>query len=93
MTLQEAIKTLDVMRAEVEWEYPLDYAIAIDTAIGELEYRVPKKVIINMWQTAKCPKCNYCLSMDMTDGFYKHMKWLKVCPDCGQAIDWGEGEE
>lgn len=37
MTPQEAIKTLEVAKAEVEWDYPLDYAIAIDTAIEALK--------------------------------------------------------
>ena len=36
MTPQEAIKTLEVAKAEVEWDYPLDYAVAIETAITTL---------------------------------------------------------
>lgn len=29
MTPQEVIKTLEVAKAEVEWNYPMDYAVAI----------------------------------------------------------------
>lgn len=37
MTPKEAIKILEIAKAEVEWNYPLDYAIAIDTAIEALQ--------------------------------------------------------
>ena len=37
MTRQEVIDTLEVAKAEVEWNYPLDYAIAIDQAIKCIE--------------------------------------------------------
>lgn len=37
MTPEEAIKTIQVAIAEVEWNYPLDYAIAFETAIKALE--------------------------------------------------------
>ena len=36
MKLEEIINTLEVIKAEVEWEYPLDYYIAIDEAIKYL---------------------------------------------------------
>lgn len=36
MTEQEAIKILELAKAEVEWEYPLDICIAIDKAIEVL---------------------------------------------------------
>ena len=29
MTLGEVIKTLEIAKAEVEWNYPMDYAVAI----------------------------------------------------------------
>ena len=43
MTAEEAIKTIQVAIAEVEWEYPLDYSIAFETAIEALEKQIPKK--------------------------------------------------
>lgn len=48
MTNEEAIKTLEVMRAEVEWESPVDYAAAIDDAIEALRCR-----------THSCENCGY----------------------------------
>ena len=37
MNRQEAIKILKIAKAEVEWEYPMDYQIALDLAISSLE--------------------------------------------------------
>ena len=42
MTPEEAIKTIQVAIAEVEWEYPLDYSVAFETAIEALEKQIPK---------------------------------------------------
>lgn len=46
MTPEEAITILKIAKTEVEWDYPLDYAIAIDTAIEALEKQIPKKPIL-----------------------------------------------
>ena len=77
MTPEEAIKTLKIAKAEVEWNYPLDYGIALDMAIEALEKQLPKKPI----DKYNCPRCRGQLL-----GKVKH------CEDCGQAIDWSEGE-
>ena len=37
MTPEEAIKTIQVAVAEVEWNYPMNYAQAFETAIEALE--------------------------------------------------------
>lgn len=37
MSIDETIKTIETARAEVEWEYPMDYAAAFDVAIKTLE--------------------------------------------------------
>ena len=37
MTAQEAIKIIEVAIAEVEWDYPMDYAIAFEKAIEALK--------------------------------------------------------
>ena len=36
MTIKEAIKTIELAVAEVEWVYPIDYAAAFDVAISAL---------------------------------------------------------
>lgn len=87
MTPKEAIKILEVAKAEVEWNYPLDYAIAIATAIEALEKQIPKKPIslgedIDR-DVGQCPNCK-----EIIDTYEDY----KYCSDCGQAIYWS-GEE
>lgn len=87
MTPKEAIKILEIAKAEVEWNYPLDYAIAIDTAIEALEKQIPKKPIslgedIDR-DVGQCPNCK-----EIIDTYEDY----KYCSDCGQAIDWRDVE-
>ena len=87
MTLKEAITILKIAKAEVEWNYPLDYAIAIDTAISALEKQIPKKPIslgedIDR-DVGQCPNCK-----EIIDTYEDY----KYCSDCGQAIDWRDEE-
>ena len=43
MTDREAIETIKIAIAEVEWEYPMEYAVAFDRAISALEERQGRK--------------------------------------------------
>ena len=85
MNLKEVIKTLELAKAEVEWNYPMDYAVAIDEAIKAMEKQIPKKPVSKYkYRDGEnvCPSCeteNRCRIV---------MSWEKFCPDCGQAIDW-----
>ena len=42
MTIEEAIKTIELAIAEVEWVYPIDYAAAFDVAISALRAKQEK---------------------------------------------------
>ena len=42
MTNQEAIDIIKTAVAEIEWEYPLDYAAAFDMAINTLKTQEPR---------------------------------------------------
>ena len=77
MTPKEAIETLKIAKAEVEWNYPLDYGIALDLAIDALEKQIPKKTMNKYY----CPSCEEQL-----------MGKMNYCENCGHAIDWSEGE-
>ena len=46
MTNEESIEIIKVARAEVEWEYPMDYAAAFDKAIEALE-KEPKWIPVS----------------------------------------------
>ena len=80
MTAEEAIKTIQVAIAEVEWEYPLDYSIAFETAINALEKQIPKKVTKSV-----CPSCHRIF-------LFRHGEKRKgdYCDNCGQALDWSD---
>lgn len=83
MTAEEAIKTIQVAIAEVEWEYPLDYSIAFETAIEALDKQIPKKVT-----KSACPSCNRIF-------LFRHSEKRKgdYCDNCGQALDWSENND
>lgn len=51
MTREEAIKIIEVAKAEVEWEAPLDYQIAFDLAIEALKQYAQRE----KWKF--CPTC------------------------------------
>ena len=87
MTPQEAIETIKVAIAEVEWDYPMDYLVAFEDAIKALEKQMPRKPVVSDdgWQIS-CPNCSatliYCL----------HTSKIDCCDKCGQRLDW-EGIE
>ena len=47
MTTQEAIEAIKIAIAEVEWEYPMDYAVAFEKAIDALKKLEQIKSIVN----------------------------------------------
>ena len=87
MTPQEAIKNIEIAIAEVEWKYPMQYAIAFEIAIKALEKQMPKKPIksdrqeIRYTLTYDCPTCGRQFT---GTGFADY------CYHCGQALDWSD---
>lgn len=95
MTPNEVIKTLEVAKAEVEWNYTMDYAVAIDEAIEAVEKQIPKKpkqityeLLLQSGWKYECPKCRCAVGRNaFTD--YKYIEVYEPwCGQCGQAIDW-----
>ena len=91
MTPEKAVKTIQVAIAEVEWNYPLDYAIAFETAIKALKKQVVKTPRENETNWAICPACGGSV-------YKKHVmehimnEEITFCEHCGQALDWRETE-
>ena len=50
MTNEEAIEIIKIAIAEVEWNYPMDYAIAFDVAINALKKEIPKNHFKNLYE-------------------------------------------
>ena len=80
----EAIKTIEIAIAEVEWNYPMDYTVAFEAAVDALEKQIPKKPsqnAIGLYYFPICPNCH----KELED--YDHH-----C-QCGQALDWSDFNE
>ena len=84
MTNKEAIETIKIAIAEVEWNYPMDYAIAFETAISALEKQILKKPYKDndngIYEKEYCPTCHRSLFPND-----HHCR-------CGQALDWSDTE-
>ena len=78
MNLEEVIKTLELAKAEVEWDYPMDYAVAIDEAIEAVDKQIPKKPEIKD-EYYVCPVCG--VYQETSEGNPPY------CINCGQAIE------
>ena len=77
MTLEEAIKTIKLAQAQIEWDCPMDYAVAFDMAIEALEKQIPKKAELYD-EDLICPVCG------------ADVEWKRYCEECGQRIGTGD---
>ena len=96
MTEKEIINTLRMAISEVEWNYPLDYTVALEEAIKLIRLRIkqPLKELKNpnpielRNDYAVCPNCGEWLGKKrLAKGRYNY------CPKCGQALDYGEARK
>ena len=83
MNLKEVIKTLELAKAEVGWDYPMDYAVAIDEAIEAVGKQIAKKAEFE-GEYYICPVCGVYQETSERNPPY--------CINCGQRILW-EAEE
>lgn len=91
MTPDEVIKTLELAKAEVEWNYPMDYAVAIDEAIKAVDKQIPKKPKEYEDKFYACPNCENILLMKWKKYNTELMdkkNGLPYCLGCGQRILW-----
>ena len=78
MNNQEAIDIIKIAVAEVEWNYPLHYAVAFDTAINALEKQDAIEPIRPKDSGMMfCGKCKYPVG--------KHNNY---CSQCGRKVKW-----
>ena len=49
MKIDKIIETIKIAAAEVEWNYPLDYTIALDEAAELLEKQIPKEPFLKRY--------------------------------------------
>ena len=92
MTNEEAIKTIEVAISEVEWNYPMNYAIAFETGNSALEKQTPKKPLdIEDTKYKVSYKCPVCETVHVNEWCGTTWK-LPFCSTCGQALDWSDTE-
>ena len=89
MKTEKIIETIKVAAAEVEWDYPLDYTIALDEAAELLENPVPEATAaaIMNYKSKACEmvgnNCNKC------EGAYKYNnKTICVFDTVNRFIEW-----
>ena len=70
-----------------------DNELAIEAAIKAIKKQIPKKVKKQEWIDTVC-SCGRVFSKHHGDGYHSipYENQTKYCPECGQAIDWEEGE-
>ena len=85
--IEKAIKAIKIAIAEVEWNYPLDYAIAFETAIEALQEKLERK--------KGCSFCNdkrvvsFCAT-----SYHSSLEPITIiedlyfgfCPHCGRKL-------
>lgn len=77
MNNQEAIEIIRTAVAEVEWNYPMEYAAAFDMAINALEKQDATEPIRPAGSGMMfCGKCMYPVG--------RH----NYCPECGRKVKW-----
>lgn len=52
----------------------------------------PKKPDVNI-NNGYCPNCHNAFGLERTRQAMLKPYWLSYCPCCGQALDWGMGDE
>lgn len=81
MTKQEAIETIKLALSQVEWDYPLDYAVAFDIAISAMEKQdVPDICVGDMISRqnaidAICKACSMEGDYHKCDGYPETSTW------------------
>ena len=88
MTSEEAITTLELAISEVEWNYPLDISVALETAMEALKKQIPRKPILDTIfpSGVKWWRCPVCAQNNIETND-------RLCYRCGQALDWESEEE
>ena len=88
MTLQDAIITLK--REQFGDSEFMESAKQM--GVNALKKQVPKRVVLYTndgvfkWKNYPCPCCGEMLGLKV------NKRYVKFCPNCGQALDWSEAE-
>ena len=65
---------------------------AIQVAVNAFEKQIPRRAKLYKhngdfkWENYPCPYCGEMLGLEI------NKRYVKFCPNCGQALDWGDSE-
>lgn len=86
MEIEKIIEIIKIAAAEVEWNYPLDYIIALNEAAELLEKQIPKKPKYisepDVFNKAEV-ECECFATQDVAINTIKRVH----CWKCGQLLD------
>lgn len=88
MTPQEALELLNNIEFKHEHQGQDQYADMLMWCKDALEKQIPKKVIL-VEEECNCPNCLFDM-MGVYDFSNADTTDPKFCPECGQALDWGD---
>lgn len=86
MTNEEAI--IDI-RENIQ---PIVGGKSLDIAISAIQKQTPKRVELYKhngdfkWENYPCPCCGEMLGLKV------NKRYVKFCPNCGQALDWSDSK-
>lgn len=90
MTNEEAIEIITNAIQTDKMTFEQDRALAL--AQKSLDRQIPKKVELYKhngdfkWENYPCPCCGEMLGLEV------NKRYVKFCPNCGQALDWSDSE-
>ena len=98
MTFEEARKILErellavtlesnVSKKETQKKRLNEKFKALNVALEAIDKQIPKQPIEKSPWVYHCPRCD---SRTIEDAIIKKFKF---CPDCGQALDWGDTDD
>lgn len=75
MTNKEAIETINIAIAEVEWNYPMDYTVAFEMAIKAIEKQMKPKWNKTSEVKPTEEKQYLCCDIDCGKAYFKVLNW------------------
>lgn len=94
MTNEEAITTLTMMQAQIEWDYPMEYAVAIDMAIEALRSATDINVATKETEIIHCRDCKHWEGEYINGFWYFEECSLNRCRALSDDFcSWAEGRE
>ena len=81
---QDIIKQLEILKSAIEWDYSLEYQLALDKAINSIKSQLNGR-LIEQEDECRCNICSHTYKIqqlkDLFDG-----KYPNNCPNCGAIL-------